>query len=201
MLDGENDLEVVAQAADGQAAIRESLRTRPDVVLMDVRMPVMDGLAATRLLVADPTLADTRVVVLTTFELDDYVAEALRSGASGFLIKDIEPADLRAAVRVVAAGEALLSPGATKRLIAQFVAQPPAQQYDQAKLAVLTDREREVMALVAGGLSNDEIGRRLFVSPATARTHVHRAMAKLGARDRAQLVFFAYETGLTRPGQ
>jgi DNA-binding NarL/FixJ family response regulator len=137
-------------------------------------------------------------------ELDDYVAEALRAGASGFLIKDIEPADLRAAVRVVAAGEALLSPGATRRLIAQFVAQTPAnppQQRDQAMLAVLTDREREVMALVAGGLSNEEIGRRLFMSPSTARTHVHRAMAKLGARDRAQLVFFAYETGLVRPGQ
>jgi DNA-binding NarL/FixJ family response regulator len=204
LLDNSDDIEVVGEAGNGAEAMHVVRSTRPDVVLMDVQMPVMDGLAATRMLVGDPTLADIRVVVLTTFEFDDYVAEALRAGASGFLIKDIEPADLRAAVRVVAAGEALLSPGATRRLIAQFVAQTPAnppQQRDQAMLAVLTDREREVMALVAGGLSNEEIGRRLFMSPSTARTHVHRAMAKLGARDRAQLVFFAYETGLVRPGQ
>jgi DNA-binding NarL/FixJ family response regulator len=204
LLDNSDDIEVVGEAGNGAEAVHVVRSTRPDVVLMDVQMPVMDGLEATRVLLGDPSLANTRVVVLTTFELDDYVAEALRAGASGFLIKDIEPGDLRAAVRVVAAGEALLSPGATKRLIAQFVAQSPtkpSQQADQTMLAVLTDREREVMSLVASGLNNDEIGGRLFMSPSTARTHVHRAMAKLGARDRAQLVFLAYETGLVRPGQ
>lgn len=204
LLDNSDDIEVVGEAGNGAEAVHVVRSTKPDVVLMDVQMPVMDGLEATRVLVGDPGLVNTRVVVLTTFELDDYVAEALRAGASGFLIKDIEPGDLRAAVRVVAAGEALLSPGATKRLIAQFVAQSPAAsspQVDQSMLAVLTDREREVMSLVAGGLNNEEIGHRLFMSPSTARTHVHRAMAKLGARDRAQLVFLAYECGLVRPGQ
>ncbi|MCA2219216.1 response regulator [Jidongwangia harbinensis] len=204
VLDNSDDLEVVGEAGNGTEALQVVRSTRPDIVLMDVQMPVMDGLEATRLLLADPALAATRVVVLTTFELDDYVADALRAGASGFLTKDIEPADLRTALRVVAAGDALLSPGATKRLIAQFVAQSPVdtpRQVDRSRLAGLTDREREVMTLVAGGLSNEEIGRRLFMSPSTARTHVHRAMAKLGARDRAQLVFFAYETGLARlPG-
>ncbi|MCE7006331.1 response regulator transcription factor [Kibdelosporangium philippinense] len=199
LLDNSADIAVVGEAANGAEAVHVVRSTKPDVVLMDVQMPVMDGIEATRLLVGDPALTGTRVIVLTTFELDDYIAEALRAGASGFLVKDIEPEDLRTAVRVVAAGEALLSPGATKRLIAQFVAhrQIPA---DQSRLAALTGREREVMALAAGGLSNEEIGKRLFMSPSTARTHVHRAMAKLGARDRAQLVFLAYETGLVRPG-
>ncbi|MFC0109635.1 response regulator [Kibdelosporangium aridum] len=200
LLDNSDDITVVGEAGNGAEALRVVRSTKPDVVLMDVQMPVMDGIEATRLLVGDPALTGTRVIVLTTFELDDYIAEALRAGASGFLIKDIEPADLRSAVRVVAAGEALLSPGVTKRLIAQFVAQRQAPA-DQSKLAPLTGREREVMALAAGGLSNEEIGRKLFMSPSTARTHVHRAMAKLGARDRAQLVFLAYETGLVRPGQ
>ncbi|MET0134171.1 MAG: response regulator transcription factor [Kibdelosporangium sp.] len=201
LLDHSADIEVVGEASNGVEAIQVVRAAKPDVVLMDVRMPVMDGLAATRALVADPTLANTRVVVLTTFELDDYIAGALRAGASGFLVKDMEPADLRAAVRVVATGEALLSPGATRRLIAQFLAQTPPASAHAARLATLTDREREVMSLVGRGLSNEEIGRRLFMSPSTARTHVHRAMAKLNARDRAQLVFLAYETGLVRPGR
>jgi DNA-binding NarL/FixJ family response regulator len=164
-------------------------------------MPVLDGLEATRRIVADELLAGVRVVVLTTFELDEYVFEALRAGASGFLLKDIDPDDLRQAVRVVAAGEALLSPSITRRLITEFATRPAPPPSDLARLAPLTEREREVLALVAGGLSNDEIGRRLFMSPATAKTHVSRAMAKLGARDRAQLVMVAYETGLVTPGQ
>jgi DNA-binding NarL/FixJ family response regulator len=199
LLDAEDDIEVVAEAGEGEDGLREIRATRPDVVLMDIRMPGMDGLEATRQVAADDRLADVRVVILTTFDLDEYVFEALRIGASGFLVKDTEPAELLAAVRTVAEGDALLSPGVTRRLIAEYAARAkapgPARELD-----VLTDREREVVALVAAGLSNDEIGARLYVSPATAKTHVSRSMLKLGARDRAQLVVTAYESGLVRPG-
>ncbi|MDP8929888.1 MAG: response regulator transcription factor [Actinomycetota bacterium] len=200
LLERSEDLEVVGEAANGAEAVQLARTQRPDVVLMDIRMPVMDGLQATRKIVSDGRLSDVRVIVLTTFGLDEYVFEALRAGASGFLVKDIEPDDLRQAVRVVAAGEALLSPSVTRRLIAEFVAQPARHQPDPRRLAVLTEREREVMALVAAGLSNHDIARRLHVSPATAKTHVHRAMTKLGVHDRAQLVVLAYETGLVSPG-
>jgi DNA-binding NarL/FixJ family response regulator len=168
-------------------------------VLMDIRMPGLDGLSATRQITADPGLAGVRILILTTFELDEYLFDALRYGASGFLVKDTEPAELVTAVRVVAAGDALISPGMTRRLVAEFAARAK-EPAGTADLAVLTDREREVMALVAGGLSNDEIAGRLYLSPATARTHVSRAMIKLGARDRTQLVVLAYESGLVRPG-
>jgi DNA-binding NarL/FixJ family response regulator len=201
LLERGDGIEVVGEAADGAEAVAAARKTRPDVVLMDIRMPTLDGLEATRRIVADELLAGVRVVVLTTFELDEYVFEALRAGASGFLLKDIDPDDLRQAVRVVAGGEALLSPSITRRLITEFAARPGPPPTDPAPLAVLTEREREVLALVGGGLSNGEIGRRLFMSPATAKTHVSRAMAKLGARDRAQLVVLAYETGLVTPGQ
>jgi DNA-binding NarL/FixJ family response regulator len=199
LLERGEGIEVVGEAADGAEAIEMVRRTRPDVVLMDIRMPVLDGLEATRRIVSDERLAGVRVVMLTTYELDEYVFEALRAGASGFLLKDIDPADLRQAVRVVAAGDALLSPSVTRRLIAEFAATAARRRADPERLAPLTDREREVMALVAGGLSNGEIAQRLFMSPATAKTHVSRAMAKLGARDRAQLVVLAYETGLVSP--
>ena len=202
LLDAEPDIEVVGEAADGLAAVRAAGETRPDVVLMDIRMPGVDGLEATRRIAADPALAATRIVILTTFELDEYVFEALRVGAAGFLVKDTEPVDLIRGVRAVAAGDALLSPGVTRRLIAEFANRPtdrpppaPPPALDQ-----LTDREREVVALVGAGLTNEEIAGRLFVSPATAKTHVSRAMVKLGARDRAQLVVYAYEAGLVRPG-
>jgi DNA-binding NarL/FixJ family response regulator len=200
LLDAQDDLQVVGEASDGEEALRLVTQLTPDVVLMDIRMPGMDGLEATRRIAADERLAEVRVVILTTFDLDEYVFEAVRAGASGFLVKDTEPAELIHALRVVARGDALLSPSVTRRLIAEFAARAreprPAPDLD-----VLTDREREVMALVAEGLSNDEIARRLFVSPATAKTHVSRAMVKLGARDRAQLVVFAYESGLVRPGR
>jgi DNA-binding NarL/FixJ family response regulator len=200
LLESDPGVEVVGEAADGAAALAQVRAARPDVVLMDVRMPAMDGLAATRAIVAEPDLAATRVVILTTFEVDEYVFEALRAGASGFLVKDIEPADLLRAVHVVAAGEALLSPGVTRRLIAEFVARAGLAQAPP-ELAVLTDREREVMALAAHGLNNDEISTKLVVSPATTKTHISRAMSKLGARDRAQLVVLAYESGLVVPGR
>lgn len=199
LLDAQEDLQVVAEAADGQRAVELTRELRPDVVLMDIRMPVLDGLAATREIAGDQQLDGVRIVILTTFELDEYLFEALRFGAAGFLVKDTKPAELIAAVRVVAAGEALLSPSVTRRLVEEFAArakQPPRAE----ALAELTDREREVMALAAAGLSNEEIAQRLVVSPATAKTHVSRAMLKLGARDRAQLVVLAYETGLVRPG-
>jgi len=199
LLDAQDDLEVVGEAGDGAEGVATTRRTRPDVVLMDVRMPGVDGLAATRSIGREPALGDVRVVILTTFELDEYVFEAIRAGASGFLVKDTEPVDLLRAVRAVAAGDALLSPGVTRRLIEEFAtrSKEPRPPRD---LDLLTDREREVMALVAAGLSNDDIAGRLFMSPATAKTHVNRAMTKLGARDRAQLVVAAYETGLVRPG-
>lgn len=199
LLERSDDIEVVAEVSDGEQALAQARAERPDVVLMDIRMPVMDGLEATRRISAEQDLAGVRVIVLTTFELDEYVFQALRAGASGFLLKDIEPEDLRQAVRVVAAGEALLSPSVTRRLITEFAAQPARTPTDPERLAPLTGREREVMALVAAGLTNDEIAERLYVSPATAKTHVSRAMIKVGARDRAQLVVLAYETGLVSP--
>jgi DNA-binding NarL/FixJ family response regulator len=201
LLENTADIAVAGEAANGAEALSLARRERPDVVLMDIRMPVMDGLEATRRIVSDAALASVHVVILTTFELDEYVFEALRAGASGFLLKDIDPDDLRQAIRVVANGEALLSPSVTRRLIAEFVAQPDRRPLGAERLAVLTEREREVVALVAAGLSNQEIGERLFMSPATAKTHVNRAMAKLEARDRAQLVVLAYETGLVGPGR
>lgn len=204
LVESEPDMRVVGEAADGAQALALAREHVPDVVLMDIRMPGTDGLAATREICADPALASVRVVMLTTFEVDEYVVQSLRAGASGFLGKGAEPAELLAAVRIAAAGEALLSPAATKGLIAKFLAQaePPAPgdaRRDAARLATLTGREREVLVQVAGGFSNDEIGERLEVSPLTVKTHVNRAMAKLGARDRAQLVVIAYESGLVRP--
>ncbi|KUN86617.1 LuxR family transcriptional regulator [Streptomyces bungoensis] len=201
LVDSEPDMEVVGEASDGAEAVRLARERAADVVLMDIRMPGTDGLAATRLISADPALADVRVVILTTFEVDDYVVGALRAGASGFLGKGSEPEELLSAIRVAAGGEALLSPAATKGLIARFLAQgddgrDPARA---ARLDALTGREREVLVQVAGGHSNDEIAERLEVSPLTVKTHVNRAMAKLGARDRAQLVVMAYESGLVRP--
>ncbi len=199
LLDAQDDIEVVGEAADGEEAVALTRTLEPDVVLMDIRMPGTDGLQATRAIVADDALEDVRVVILTTFDLDEYVFEGLRVGASGFLVKSTEPAELIHAVRVVAAGDALLSPGVTRRLVAEF-AERAKEPGSTPALDALTDREREVMGLVAEGLSNEEIAERLVVSPATAKTHVSRAMVKLGARDRAQLVVFAYESGLARPG-
>jgi DNA-binding NarL/FixJ family response regulator len=199
LLDAQDDIEVVGEAADGADAVAQTRALVPDVVLMDIRMPGMDGLEATRDISADDSLESVRVVILTTFDLDEYVFEALRVGASGFLVKSTEPAELIHAVHVVAAGDALLSPGVTRRLVAEF-AQRAKEPAAAPTLDVLTDREREVMKLVAEGLSNDEIAERLVVSPATAKTHVSRAMVKLGSRDRAQLVVLAFESGLVRPG-
>jgi DNA-binding NarL/FixJ family response regulator len=199
LLDNEDDIEVVGEGGDGAEAESLARELVPDVMLMDVRMPRVDGLEATKAIAAEPRLADVHIVILTTFDLDEYVFEGLRSGASGFLVKDTEPADLVRAVRAVAAGDALLSPRATRRLIAEYASR--AKSSDRSpSLDLLTDREREVMAQVAAGLTNDEIAAELYISPTTAKTHVSRAMIKLGARDRAQLVVFAYETGLVRPG-
>jgi DNA-binding NarL/FixJ family response regulator len=195
LLERTDDLEVVGEAADGATVLDVVRDTVPDVVLMDVRMPALDGIEATRRIVADPRLAEVKVLVLTTFEVDEYVFAALRAGASGFLLKDVEPDDLRAAIRVVASGQALLSPSVTRRLITEFTTSTRAPK-DDTPLKQLTDRERDVVALVAKGMTNEEIGTRLFISPLTAKTHVNRAMLKLGARDRAQLVVVAYETGL-----
>jgi DNA-binding NarL/FixJ family response regulator len=199
LLDARDDIEVVGEAADGHEAVSLAKTLVPDVVLMDIRMPDLDGLEATREIAAEPRLAAVRIVILTTFGLDEYLFDALRYGASGFLVKDTEPADLVTAVRVVAAGDSLISPSMTRRLVEEFAARAKPSR-PAKELAVLTDREREVLSLVAGGLSNDEIAERLYMSPATARTHVSRTMTKLGARDRTQLVVLAYETGLVRPG-
>jgi DNA-binding NarL/FixJ family response regulator len=204
LLDAQPDIEVVAEAADGVAAVELVRRERPDIVLMDIRMPRMDGLEATRQITCDPGLAGTRVVVLTTFELDDYVFGALRAGASGFLLKDIDPPELLAAVRVVAGGEALLAPRLTRLLIEAFVEQERAARAAVTEgdtLQELTPREREVLALLGRGLSNAEIAGKLVLSPLTAKTHVARLFSKLDARDRAQLVVIAYETGLVVPGE
>jgi DNA-binding NarL/FixJ family response regulator len=199
LLSAQAGIEVAGEAADGHQALDATRRLVPDVVLMDIRMPGLDGLQATEAITADPALGDVRIVVLTTFDHDEHVFEALRAGASGFLVKDTEPEELIQAVRLVADGEALLSPGVTRRVIAEFALR--ARRPPQAELLdALTEREREVMALVAEGLTNAQIADRLVVSPATAKTHVNRAMAKLGARDRAQLVVLAYESGLVRPG-
>jgi len=199
LLGAEDDIEVVAEAADGEEALSLARQLRPDVVLMDIRMPGVDGLAATRRISTDPAMADVRIVMLTTFDLDEYVFEAIRNGASGFLVKDADAEDLLRAVRATASGDALLSPGVTRKLIAEFATRTrhtrPVVGVDR-----LTDRERQVVTLVAAGLTNDEIADRLIISPNTSRTHTGRAMTKLGARDRAQLVVLAYEAGLVRPG-
>jgi DNA-binding NarL/FixJ family response regulator len=196
---GEEEMEVAGEAGNGREAVDIARRVFPHVVLMDIRMPVLDGLQATKLICADPTLAGTRVLVLTTFDLDEYVYSALRAGASGFLLKDAGPSELLQAIRIVAAGEALLAPSVTKRLIAEFAARPDPQT-PPAQLAELTEREREILRLVAAGLSNADIARRLVISPLTAKTHVARILAKLDCHDRAQLVTLAYETGLVTPG-
>jgi DNA-binding NarL/FixJ family response regulator len=196
------DMEVVGEAVDGADALRQAVSSHPDVVLMDIRMPGTDGISATQLITSDPDLADVKVLILTTFEADEHVLAALRAGASGFLGKGVEPSELLDAVRVVAQGDALLSPRATKSLIDRYLQQPTDGVPDtfDSTLDVLTEREREVVALVARGLSNDDIAAQLFVSPLTAKTHVNRSMTKLGARDRAQLVVIAYQTGLVRAG-
>ncbi|MFD5732310.1 response regulator [Streptomyces sioyaensis] len=200
LIDSDPDMEVVAEAATGREAIHLARTQQIDLILMDIRMPDLDGLAATKLISDDQDLADVKILVLTTFENDEYVAEALRAGASGFLGKGINPDELLNAIRVVAAGDSLLSPAATKSLIARFLAQPAAPgPRTHPQLATLTPREHEVVTLVAAGLSNDEIAARLYVTPLTAKTHANRAMTKLGARDRAQLVVIAYQTGLARP--
>jgi DNA-binding NarL/FixJ family response regulator len=199
LLERDDGIEVAGEAATGAEAIEVVRRERPEVVLMDIRMPELDGLEATRRIVGDPALGDVRVVILTTFELDEYLFKALRSGASGFLAKNVEPEELRAAVHAVAEGEALLSPRLTRRLIEEYVTHPDRRTAVPAVLEELTDREREIMALVATGMSNGEIAERLVLSPLTVKTHVSRTMIKLHARDRAQLVVFAYESGLVRP--
>ena len=200
LLDAQEGIEVVGEAADGAEAVALARSLRPDVVLMDIRMPGLDGLEATRAIAADELLAGVRIVILTTFDLDEYVFEALRVGASGFLVKNTEPGQLLHGIRVVAGGEALLSPGVTRRLVARLADRAPNRQVNAGALAQLTEREREVAGLAAHGMSNHEIAVALSISQATAKTHVSRAMVKLGARDRAQLVVFAYESGLVRPG-
>ena len=200
MVGRDRDLELVAQATNGEEAVRLAHQHRPDVFLMDVRMPVLDGIEATRRITADPDTAEVKVLILTTFDLDEYVFSALRAGASGFLLKDVGPEALLEGVKVVAAGDALLAPRITRRLIEQYSRRPEGVPLDDRVLAVLTDREREVLALVGRGLSNKDIAERLYMSPATAKTHVVRTMSKLHARDRAQLVVIAYETGLVTPG-
>jgi DNA-binding NarL/FixJ family response regulator len=200
LVDSAPDLATVGEASNGAEAVALAAATKPDVVLMDIRMPLMDGIEATRAIIADPATAETRIIILTTFDLDEYVYEALRAGASGFLLKDTDPDALLEAIRVVAAGEALLAPSVTRRLIAEFARRPAHPHARQADLQQLTDREREVLGLVARGLSNAEIAAELYISPATAKTHVSRVMMKLAARDRAQLVTLAYESGFVTPG-
>lgn len=199
LLDAEDDIEVAGEAADGREAVQLVRRVKPDVVLMDIRMPGLDGIEATRRISSEPGLGGTHVVILTTFDLDEYVFEGVRAGAAGFLLKDTDPAELIRAVRVVAGGEALLSPKITLRLISEFASRSRSVRRVPG-LADLTAREREVVTLVAAGLSNDEIATRLYLSASTTKTHATRAMTKLGARDRAQLVVIAYESGLVRPG-
>jgi DNA-binding NarL/FixJ family response regulator len=200
LLDAQDDIEVIGEADDGEEAVRLAAELTPDVVLMDIRMPGLDGLSATRRIIADERTVDVRVVILTTFGLDEYVFDAIRAGASGFLVKDTEPEELVQAVRVVAGGDALLSPSVTRQLIEEFATRAKEPVAVGGLEELLTDREREVVALVAEGLSNGEIAERLVLSPATAKTHVSRAMGKLRVRDRAQLVVIAYESGLVRPG-
>jgi DNA-binding NarL/FixJ family response regulator len=202
LIESEEGFDVVGEAADGAEAVDLAIANRPDVVLMDIRMPGVDGIEATRRIAADQRTADTRVLVLTTFDRDEYVFQALRAGASGFLLKDTQPIDLLNAIRIVAAGDALLAPSVTRTVIAQFATrpEPTAAAMDNAALAFLTDREREVLTLIGKGLSNSEIGETLIIGAATTKTHVSRILAKLGARDRAQLVVTAYETGLVIPG-
>ncbi len=199
LLDAEDDLEVVGEAADGKQAVRLAEQRRPDVMLMDIRMPVLDGIEAIRQIAAKPDLSSVHVVILTTFELDEYVFEGLRAGAAGFLVKDTDAAELIRAVRVVAGGGALLAPTVTRRLIAEFASRT-RETRSLPGVGELTPREREVVALIALGLSNEEISKKIYISPSTAKTHATRAMTKLGARDRAQLVVFAYQAGLVRPG-
>jgi DNA-binding NarL/FixJ family response regulator len=197
LIESEDDLVLAGEAENGRDALNLIRRSRPDVVLMDIRMPDLDGIAALRQITADPALSGVRVIMLTTFELDEYVFDALQAGAAGFLIKDSDPADMLRAIRLVAAGESLLSPSVTRRVIESFTSRSPLRR-PHPRLAELTEREREVLGLIGEGLSNEEIAARLVVSPATARTHVSRAMVKLGARDRAQLVVIAYQSGLVR---
>ena len=198
LLEAEDDIAVVAEAADGHAAVALAAEHVPDVALLDVQMPILDGIEATRRIAADPRLAGVHVVILTNYGFDEHVYNALRAGASGFLVKDIEPADLLHAVRTAARGDALLAPTITRRLISEYVSRPPDRRAADG-LEELTNREREIVALVARGLSNDEIATRMVISPTTAKTHVSRAMTKLHARDRAQLVVLAYESGLVAP--
>jgi DNA-binding NarL/FixJ family response regulator len=200
LLANSNDLQVVGEAGSGREAVAVVTRTQPDVVLMDVRMPGLDGIAATRQITADPSLSEVAIIMLTTFDEDDQIFAAIRAGASGYLLKDAEPDDLRQAIRIVAAGDALLSASVTRKVMEGIVS-GPAGVADQGRLSQLTDREREVLAGVGRGLSNDEIAAEIYISPATARTYVSRMLTKLGARDRAQLVVIAYETGLVKPGR
>lgn len=200
LLEAEPDIEIVGEAGSGAEAVSLVVATRPDVVLMDIRMPDGDGLWATEQIVQRPDLKSTHIVIVTTFELDEYVGRAIRAGASGFLVKDTEPVEFIRAVRVVAAGDALLSPGVTRRLL-ERISGDLREAPDASTLSVITEREREVLALVGQGLTNDEIGRELFLSPLTAKTHVSRIMSKLAARDRVQLVVIAYETGLVTAGR
>jgi DNA-binding NarL/FixJ family response regulator len=199
ILERDGDVDVVAEAADGHQALAAVRQHRIDVVLMDIRMPRLDGLSTTAAITGDPRLCEVKVIIVTTYELDEYVFGALRAGASGFLLKDLEPDDLRKAVRTVAQGHALLAPAVTRRLIEAFSSRPGRNPRIAGKLALLTDREREIVTLVGAGLSNDDIAERLVISPLTAKTHVSRAMLKVDARDRAQLVVFAYESGLVTP--
>ncbi|MEU4598477.1 response regulator transcription factor [Nocardia sp. GTS18] len=198
LLDIEDDIEVVAEAGDGGEGVELARTHLPDIALVDIQMPHVDGIEATRRIAADPALADVHVVILTNYGLDDYVFEALRAGAAGFLVKDIEPEDFLHAIRVAARGDALLAPSITRRLIARYVTEPPSPPVSSG-LEELTTREREAVALAARGLSNDDIANQMFISPHTAKTHLNRAMTKLHARDRAQLVVFAYESGLVSP--